>query len=125
MAADVVYRIDGVALKWRIGLMDARVSVLSDEPIVAYVRADHNGMVYDPRGAAVSMAFTSGYANPAPGDFKTGVWDVTSTGQYTALVKCGATGANLAVGEYYVWVKIVDGSAAEAPIRQVGKVIVQ
>lgn len=124
-APSVAYRFGAIDLKWRITQVNTRVSVLSDEPVRVNVYADSAGMPYNPSGATVQMAFIATDANPTSGDWKTGTWDVTAVGSYTAQVKSGATGAQLVVGQYTLWVKITDAAAGETPVQPVGQVIVQ
>jgi hypothetical protein len=107
-------------------MITERISSLTLEQVQAAVQADSNGLPYVPTSAAVAFAFLeSRLADPVSGDWKTGSWDVTRIGTYVAQCKVGPGGAaTLAVGEYYVWLRITDTTAGETPIEPIGKLIV-
>lgn len=123
MPAIVALDIGGPVLKWMVAMLTQRVFTVADEMVQATVRAFASGLLIDPTGYAVSWNFTTSQDAPALADpgWKTGSWDVGTTGNYVAQVKSGATGAALTAGEYYAWVKIVAGT--ETVVRQIGKVI--
>lgn len=120
------YTPQGPILKWVVTLATERISTLSKETVRYNVFADTAGTFYDPRSTAVSMAFLSTGANPVVGDWHAGTWDVSIIGTYVAGIIVGAGGAVvLAAGEYYAWIQIVDATAGETIVRNVGKLIVQ
>lgn len=118
------YRIGPPEYKWEIGMLGVRVAEGSDETLRFGVRADSDGRPVDPTGATFSVAFKVGTDVPESGDWEAGTWDVTLIGTYVGCVKTGASGADLAAGRYYTWVRIVDAASAETVIRQTGMVLV-
>lgn len=64
----------------------------------------------NPSADPVSFAFMKTTAVPQVSDWKTGSWvQQTVSGQWKAEIEVGPLGAiTLAIGEYYVWIKIVD-----------------
>jgi hypothetical protein len=55
----------------------------------------------------------------------TGDWDVNTIGTYVGRVLVGpASGAVLAAGRYYPWVRITDPVSGETVVRQVGKLFI-
>lgn len=122
----VKYRFGGLERKWRFTMLMERVNVTSLARVQTVVRADADGLPYDPRNASVEFAFlTTALANPAGGDWKTGSWDVTRIGEYVAQINVGPGGAaTLTVGEYYVWIRLNDSVAGEIPVEPIAKLIV-
>lgn len=117
----VAFAIDDIELKWSVVMADLRVSVLSDEAITATVRADSGGRPVNPLSYVNEWSFTPTDANP--GTWIAGYWDVSVTGNYRMCINSGASGAALALGEYFAWTR-VDGGG-ESVRRQPGMVIVQ
>lgn len=123
---DIEYALGAPRAKWRINLLDERVSVLSGGPVQFSVAADHNGLVYDPTSGTASAAFLPAWGNPASGDWHVCTWDVTTIGTYVAQVNPGPGGLALPVGTYYAWLKVDDSaSSGEIPVQQVGRLIIQ
>ena len=88
--------------------------------------AKDNGATVNPTADTVQMAFISGGAEPAGGDWKTAVAETDgTTNPDTHLARClvgpGGT-ATLADGTYDVWVKIAD--SPETPVKKSGVLIV-
>lgn len=107
-------------------MITERISVISLERVQAIISADSGGLPYNPTAATVEFAFLeSARANPASGDWKTGSWDTTRIGTYAAQCKVGSGGAvSLAIGEYYVWIRITDAASGETPIIPIAKLVV-
>ena len=123
--AVVNYRAGPPRRKWVITLLTERVVLGSTGKVRCDVAADSQGLPYDPRSATVEFAGMSTYDKPSSGDWKTGSWDVTVIGQYTAEINPGPGGLDLAVGEYYLWLRITDPFADETVIDPPGVLIVQ
>ena len=103
-----------------------RRSVLDAEALDFTVTAASGGLPYDPRSASVSMAFLADWANPTTPDWHPGTWDIGLTGLPIAQINPGPGGLALAVGSYYVWVRITDPMLSASPIiQQPGILIVQ
>jgi hypothetical protein len=96
------------------------ISVLSTEYVKVSVAQSVSGAVYNPTADTVQFAFlTSQTANPATNDWVTGSWETAGTRYYArCLLGPGAGGHPLAVGTYFVWLKITD--SPEVPVRDVG-----
>lgn len=64
----------------------------------------------NPSMDAVSFAFMSTTAVPQVSDWHAGTWvQDTISGQWSAQIQIGPLGSGaLAIGTYYVWIKIVD-----------------
>lgn len=81
-----------------------------------------DGTPYNPTGDAVLMAFmpTPPNADPTPGDWHTGAWAVAGNTSYWAQVLVGPRngGVVLPVGDYTVWLQVVD--SPEVPTEPVG-----
>lgn len=123
---DVIeYDIDPPVLKWGSSLLTERVSVLNDSPITFNVSAYRNGLPYDPRSSAGSVAFMTNDVDPVSGNWVAADWDVTLIGGYVLEVSTGASGAALATGTYYAWVRIVDSATNTTFITPCGQLIVQ
>jgi hypothetical protein len=123
MAAVVAFDVGGPVLKWMVAMLTQRVFTIADEMIQATVTAWASGLLLDPTIYAVSWSFQADSSPPPLIDpsWKAGTWDVSTTGNYVAQIRSGATGAALAAGEYYAFIKIVAGT--ETVVRQIGKVI--
>lgn len=121
----VTFVIEPPRLKWVIAMDVERIDVNSLEQVTFSVFADSAGTVYNPTSATVSAAFMSSSAKPQAGDWKAASWDTSLIGTYRAGCMVGTGGAaQLAAGEYYAWLRIVD-PGGETVIRQVGQLIVQ
>lgn len=122
------FRVTGPVYKWVVSMDLVRLSVLTSETVRFPVSADADGLPYDPTGATVEMAFTDrDTADPAPGDWTAGSWDVTLIGSYVAGCLVGPTGKVLAPGVWRCWVRITDtgpGGSGETVVRQAGELIV-
>lgn len=81
-----------------------------------------DGSPYNPTGDPVQMAFmpTPPNADPTGGDWHTGTWAAAGDSAYFAQVLVGPRngGVALAVGDYTVWLQIVDNP--EVPTEPVG-----
>lgn len=124
------FTFSGPANHWRIlmaGGTPLRRSVLDAEALDVTVEAASNtGGIYDPSGATVEMAFLADWVNPTTPDWHAGTWAVGLTGLHVAQINPGPGGLALAVGTYYVWVRITDGALADSPIvQQLGTLIIQ
>lgn len=103
-----------------------RRSVLDAEALDFTVTAAANGLPYDPRSATVEMAFKADWGDPTTPDWHPGTWDTGLTGLAVAQVNPGPGGLALAVGSYYVWVRVTDPTLSASPVvAQPGKLIVQ
>lgn len=102
--------------------MTTVLSTVSLEYIKVPVNVKKNGIYVDPTLATVSMAFMSAKdTKPAGGDWKDASWEPGLGHKYYIRCLVGPSGATtLAVGNYWVWIKIID--YPEAPIRQVGSI---
>jgi hypothetical protein len=127
--AGELYRIGGPWLKWMVGLMVARVSVLSDELVRFTVAASADGLPVNPTADTVEMAFLTSSANPTEPDWVAGTWDATLTRAYVAQVRSGAALPGplpLEAGKRYTcWVRITAAASDERVVRCVGVVLVQ
>lgn len=99
------------------------ISALSTRYIRVPVLPDPlGGVPYNPTGDAVAMAFMPRPADvdPAPGDWKAGLWEVPAAGVYLAQVLVGPAngGVVLPAGDYRIWLKITDNP--EVPVEVVG-----
>ena len=123
---EVRYRFTSFGRKWKFTMFTDRIDSTSLARVEAGVTADSQGLPYDPTAATVRFAFLpSQLAKPAPGDWKTGTWDVTRIGSYVAQCNVGDGGAvQLAAGNYYTWIQINDPVAGEIPAEQIAKLIV-
>lgn len=73
----------------------------------------------NPSADPISMAFLATKADPQSGDWKTGSWVQSQSGQWVAQVQVGPLGAiALSKGVYFHWIKVVDPN--ETIIRCVG-----
>lgn len=93
----------------------------SRQYVQAQVTATVAGQSYNPTVDVVEFAFTTG--NDRPVTWYTGNWDTTPTNGTNAywaqiLIGPGSSGPVLAVGRYFVWVRITDNP--EQPIIPVG-----
>jgi hypothetical protein len=123
-------RVRAPELKWRVGpprtqggtVGPAQISASSLEYVRVQVAAFASGVAVNPTSDTVTLAFMSGSAVPASGDWKTGSWDTDSTttpATYRARCLVGTGGAIvLTPGIYAVWVKVTD--APETPVKQAG-----
>ncbi len=100
--------------------MTIRVHSLSNEFIRVPVRAREAGIVVNPTGNAVALAFKSSGA-PIGGDFIAGAWETDATTDpdtYFARIRVGGTGSGatveLADAKYRVFVKIT--ATPEIPV---------
>ena len=103
-------------------------SVLSDEPLTYAVAASVAGEPWAPGvSTTVSGAYLAGPLDqPTLGDWKAGVFEVSTIGTVVALIPCGPGTINdLARGTWYEWLKVDDPATGATPVRQVGRVIVQ
>jgi hypothetical protein len=124
--ASYVFRFGQLTTKWRMIMLEERVSVLNDAPIrLANVWADAGGAIVDPSTFPVQMAFITTDRDPVSGDWKTAAWDVTQTGNHCVEINVGPSGAALSIGEYYAWVRVQATNPTETPIAQIGQLIVQ
>lgn len=124
--ADVI--ISGPVNHWSIAMSGTplRRSVLDAEALDFTVTAASGGLPYDPSGGTVAMAFLSDWIDPVSGDWHPGMWSTGITGLPVASINPGPGGLALAVGSYYVWVRITDAALSASPIvQQVGTLIVQ
>ncbi len=100
----------------------ATISSLSNEYIKVAVDFQVGGVVTDPTGDTVQMAFLAPGSDPAGGDWVTGSWesDTTVAGHPVryARVVVGPSGKVLSKGNYVVWVKVAD--SPEVPVKQAG-----
>jgi len=125
---DADVRIGAPVNHWSIAMSGTplRRSVLDAEALDFTVTAAANGLPYDPRSATVEMAFKPDWGDPVGGDWHAGTWDTGLTGLAVAQVNPGPGGLALAVGSYYVWIRITDAMLSASPIvQQPGKLIVQ
>lgn len=108
--------------KWTVGGVAGMTSIpaVSTEYVRVQVTATSGGVVIDPTGFTVSMAFLSGEsAEPASGDWKSASWDTLPGGGYVAQCLVGPGGAATpAAGTWWVWVRVV--AAPETVVRQCG-----
>jgi hypothetical protein len=110
-------------LAWPSVNLSLTISSLSTVYVQVPVRCFKQGQEYNPTGDPVSMAFTTGWANPT--EWTTGSWD---TGEYgvTYLAQClvgpGTGGLVLAVGTYSIWIKVTDNP--EVPVMQPGSLTI-
>ncbi len=99
------------------------VSSVSTEYVLSQVIATIGGLVIDPTGDVVQMAFLTPGVTPQAGDWKTAGWEVnTVTNPHTYSAKCliGPNGViQLAAGAWDVWVKITDNP--EVPAKKSGQ----
>lgn len=95
-------------------------SVLSLEYVQVPVSITVNCVPYDPTGDVVEFAFMPVGTDPAPADFKFGIWVACGVPlQFTAEILVGPGGTFvLPVGTYEIWIRIVD--TPEIPVRSVG-----
>jgi hypothetical protein len=104
------------------------ISTLSLEFVRVRVDATESGTRVDPTAQTVTMAFKSGGADPAGGDFKTASWETDDSDPYHPVyyARClvGPAGAaTLTPGTYKAWVKIVD--TPEVPVIEApGRLVV-
>jgi hypothetical protein len=123
----VRYFIDELAAKWVFQMVSVeRVSALSKARVNLSVRADADGLPYDPTHATPEMAFMSSpLTEPSSGDWKTATWDVTRIGSYIMQCLVGPGGTvTLPRGGYYVWARITDPVAGEIPVESVARLFV-
>jgi hypothetical protein len=122
--AAVAFVIEPPRRKWVISMDLERIDSTSLETLWCSVFADAGGQPYNPTADAVAMAFmTAPNTKPASGDWKTGGWDTSAIGTYTATCLVGPGGAaTLVPGSYFVWVRITDNP--EIVIREVGELTV-
>lgn len=106
-------------------MLEERVSVLSQGPVRFPVAADSAGALVNPTTATGQVAWLQSNANPIGGDWHNAAWDVTVIGSYVLEANPGPSGAALAAGTYYAWVKIVDPGSGLSVIKQVGELIVE
>lgn len=103
-------------------------SVLDDEPLTYAVAASVAGEPWAPSvSTTVFGAYLAGpLTDPTSGDWKAGVFEVSTIGTVVALIPCGPGTINaLARGTWYEWLKIDDPATGATPVKQVGRVIVQ
>jgi hypothetical protein len=95
-----------------------RVSASSKEYLKVAVNAVKNGAVYDPTGDTVEFAFTSGDELGSP-TWYAASWE-SMGGQHYARCLIGPGGGvvALAIGFWWVWVRVTD--SPEIPIKQAG-----
>lgn len=101
--------------------MALRLSVLSTEYINIPVTARENGVVIDPTGDTVALAFKGVDETPEPGDWVSGDWE-TDEGVYRARTLVGPGETELDVGTYVVWLKVSDNP--ETPVRRAGRLVI-
>lgn len=93
-------------------MIDSRIPVSSTTTVYSVIEAD----VADPTGSAVSFAFTSTPDGPGT-TWLAGTWE-TVAGQFRA--KRLITAGDLAVGVWYVWVKVAASPAM--PVMLAGQI---
>jgi hypothetical protein len=122
----VRYDITGPGEKWTVNMSLRHVSVLSREFVPFEVSAYVAGRPYNPTSCAFAVAFLeSSRAEPVSGDWVTGDWDTNTIGTYVGRVLVGpSSGAVLAAGRYYPWIRITDPTSGETVVRQVGKLFI-
>lgn len=126
MDADV--KISAPVNHWSIAMSGTplRRSVLDAEPLDFTVTAASDGLPQDPRSATAEMAFLPDWTDPQSGDWHAGTWNTGLTGLPMAQINPGPGGIALAVGSYYVWVRLTNSAWTGSPvIQQPGKLIVQ
>jgi hypothetical protein len=100
-------------------------SAQSTEYVLVAVSARENGALIDPTSDTVQMAFPVHGVAPVSGDFKSASWEtdatVTPAVHYARCLVGPGVGAAVAltVGDYEVWVRIVD--TPEVPVRRAGR----
>ena len=76
--------------------------------------------VTTPTADSVYLAFLNTPRNPVAGDWQVAAWYTSLAGTCFAQIKLGPQGFTLAVGYYYVWVRIDDASGQiVAPVGMV------
>lgn len=98
--------------------MPHQISTASLEYVLVPVSTKASGVVGNPTGDTVQMAFLTTEAAPGVSDWKTASWETDATPDpdvYSARCLVGTGGATtLAAGTYNVWVKISD--SPETPV---------
>lgn len=123
---DMTFTFGDLESKWGFQMLTQRVSSLSRERVQIAVRADSDGLPYNPMAATPEMAFLgSSLAEPVAGDWKACNWDVTRLGTYVMQCMVGPGGTvNLAKGSYYAWARLTDAASGEQPVAQVTRLFV-
>ena len=108
--------------------MAVKISSLSKEYVKVQIEAEKDGDQYNPTSDTVEFAFKdfTGDADPESGDWAGGAWetDFGPPDVYYAKAMVGPGSSNvLAVGKYFVWVRITD--SPEIPVRRVGVLTVE
>lgn len=104
-----------------------KLSVLTKEYVKIAVKAKVAGAFVNPTTDTVQMAFVTSGA-PTGGDWKAASWETDATTEpdtYFARCLVGGVGtgatAELAVGDYEIWIKITD--TPEVPARPNGRLV--
>jgi len=87
-----------------------------------------NGVAnYNPTGDVVQFAFMPPRIKPADSDWHAGTWTTNPGPEYMAqcLVGPRTGGVVLAVGEYVIWVKVVDNPEDFVPPGGVGTLTIE
>lgn len=123
---DVVFTFGELSSKWEFTMLTLRANAESRARVQIDVRADSDGLPYDPTSAIAEMAFMAGpLIEPGAGDWKACNWDVTRVGTYVMQCLVGPGGTvSLAKGGYYVWARLTDAASGEIPLRQVARFLV-
>lgn len=105
-------------------MINLSISSLSTIYVQVAVSATISGVLYNPTSDVVQMAFMTGTKKPGVSDWKTGSWETVPGPTYFAQVLVGPSGTvALTVGQYMVWLKIVDNP--EVPVASVGTLTVE